>query len=472
MRHPWLIDRRTCLRGLGVALALPLLETMGWAETPRAGGGKPPVRLGFMYNGCGVNTKEFWPADPKTYPAVLPPSFEPLRAVIDQCLVLGGLNNVGHTPLNGAAHALELSTWLTATIPNPTTRDIINIAVSADQVAAEQLGIYTAIPSLEVGPFRNEASGLNQENLTSRYWSTGNFRTPTQPLPVENNPTEVFKRLFASRQSKPKKKGGPAVDSAKFAAGADAASSDEESLDRSMLDLVQAGAGDLRKRISINDQRQLDDYLDSVRSLEKRVAAIERQQAETARSTVGQGKERAVPLLEVKIPPGQLKWSDHVKVMGDLLVLAFQADITRVGTLISTPSHMGTYPELDVDHHHNSHHENNPAKLAILAKIDRFNLEQFAYVVARMKSIREGGGTLLDNCMFMWGSGLGDGNGHTNTNLPCIVAGRGGGTIRTGRYVQRCNGVHADLLTALLARAGVNLAKPIGNGTKLLPDLA
>jgi hypothetical protein len=477
MRKNWLIDRRTCLKGLGVAMALPLLETMGWAETPKAGGFKAPVRLGFMFMPCGVNRKEFWPADPKTYPVTLPTSLEPLRPVIDQCLLLEGIDNVPHTPLNGAAHAIELSTWLTATLPDATKRDTINIAPSADQIAAQQIGLYTALPSLELGTRKNDASGTGQEGLNNRYYTTGNYRTATQPLPVETSPGDVLKRLFASRQSTPKKKGGPTVDAAKFA-GAGGAADDGESLDRSMLDLVMDGAKNLRGRVSADDQRQLDDYLDSVRSLEKRVAAIERQQAEAAQAKSEKGggaaTTRSAP-IEVKIPAGQPKWSEHVKVMGDLMILAFQTDLTRVTTIIASMNHGITYPELDFSesHHENSHHENtDQVKLAKIAKIDRFNIEQYAYIVARMKSLKEGAGTLLDNTIFMWGSGLGNGHDHTHRSLPCILAGRGGGTIRTGRHVPKCNGNQGDLLTAILARAGVQVPKPVGIGTKLLPDLS
>jgi hypothetical protein len=245
-----------------------------------------------------------------------------------------------------------------------------------------------------------------------------------------------------------------------------------------MLDLVLDGAKSLRNRISIDDQRQLDGYLDTVQSLEKRVAAIERQQAEAARAKSGKGDAgpaiaRSAP-LEVVIPSGTPKWSEYVKVMGDLLVLAFQTDITRVGTLIASMNHGINYPELGFSesHHENSHHGNDPVKLEKVAKIDRFNIEQYAYLVGRMKGLREGAGTLLDNTIFMWGSGLGDGNSHTNQNLPCIIAGKGGGSIRTGRYVAKCSGNQGDLLTAILARAGVPLPTPIGIGTKLLPDLA
>jgi hypothetical protein len=475
MRTSWLIDRRTCLKGLGVSLALPLLETMGWADTPK-GGYKAPVRIGFMFMPCGVNRDKFWPTDAATFPVTLPSSLEPLRPVVDQCLVLNGIDNIPRKPFEGAAHAIELSTWLTATIPDPAKRDTINIAPSADQIAAQHLGLYTALPSLELGTRKNEASGTGQEGLNNRYYTTGNYRSATQPLPVETSPAEVLKRLFASRQSTPRKQGGPAVDPGAFTAGAP--TTDDGSLDRSMLDLVLDGAKNLRNRISIDDQRQLDDYLETVQSLEKRVAAIERQQAEAARSKGGKGDAgaaiaRSAP-IEITIPTGTPKWSEYVRVLGDLLILAFQTDITRVGTLIASMNHGINYPELGFSesHHENSHHGNDPVKLEKVAKIDRFNIEQFAYLVGRMKGLREGAGTLLDNTIFMWGSGLGDGNNHTNQGLPCIIAGKGGGSIRTGRYVAKCSGNQGDLLTAILARAGVALPTPIGIGTKLLPDLS
>ncbi len=477
MRKNWLIDRRTCLKGLGAALALPLLETMGWAETPKAGVPKLPVRLGFMYMPCGVSQKHFWPGDAKTWPVTLPPSLEPLRPVIDQCLLLDGIDNVERAPFNGAAHAIELSTWLTATKPNADKRDLIDIAPSADQIAAQHLGLYTVLPSLELGTRKNERTGTGQEGLNNRYYTTGNYRTAHQPLPVEVSPAEVYKRLFASRQSTPQKSGGPAVDTSRFASttGTD----DASSLDRSMLDLVGESGKNLRKRVSLDDQRQLDDYLDSVRSLEKRVVAIERQQAEAVRArAAGKGGAAAVvtrsPPLEVKLPTGEMKWSEHVKVLGDLLILAFQADITRVGTLIASMNHGINYPELPFSesHHDLSHHEGKAEKLDKIALIDRFNIEQYAYLIGRMRSLKEGPGTLLDNTIFMWGSGLGDGHNHAWTRLPTIIAGRGGGTIRTGRYVAKCDGNQGDLLSAILARAGVPATRPIGFGTKLMPDLS
>jgi hypothetical protein len=217
--------------------------------------------------------------------------------------------------------------------------------------------------------------------------------------------------------------------------------------------------------VSNDDQHQLDDYMDSVRSLEKRVIAIERQQTEAVKAAAS-GKSTAniqrSPPLEVKIPTGEMKWSEHVKVLGDLLILAFQSDITRVGTLITSYNQGVSYPELPFSdlHHDLSHHQKRPEYLEKLSQIERFNIEQFTYLVSRMKSLKEGSGTLLDNVIFTWGSGLGDGHGHTTTRLPTVIAGGGGGTIRS------------DLLTGILARAGVPMPKPIGCGTKMLAELS
>ena len=476
MDQRWLIDRRTLLKGVGASLALPLLESMGWAE-PRAA--KIPVRIGFMFMPDGVNQKQFWPASPGAFPQLLPPSLEPLRPVADQCLLLDGIDGVNRSPFNDAAHAIELSTWLTATLPDATKRDSIAIAPSADQIAADQLGQYTSLPSLELGTRANELSGIGQEGLNRRYYSTGNYRTATQPLPVMTSPAEVYKRMFSNRGAV-RRAGGPEVNAGQFASTDTAPElPKEESLDRSMLDLVRESAKDLQRRISKDDQTQLDDYLDSVRSLEKRVAAVEREQrasvvkpASSSQPASGGSVARSEP-LNVKIPAGDVAWSEHVKVLGDLIALAFQTDVTRVATLITSMNHGVRYPELGLPetHHDLSHHGGDPKKLEAVAKIDRFNIEQFAAIVGRMKTLKEGPGSLLDNCIFMWGSGLGDGDTHTHVRLPTILAGKGGGTVKVGRYAK----VHAnqgDLLTAILARAGVKLPKPIGIGTKMLQELS
>jgi len=472
MRRNWQISRRTSLKGIGVALGLPLLETMGWADPPAGTAYKPPVRLGYFYHPCGVHMADFWPTDPATFPVALSKNLESLRPVIDQCLLIDGLRHAE----NGKPyppHTEELASWLTAWQPNHARRDIIDINTSADQVAAQHLGLYTVVPSLELGYKDNAATGLGEQGTNNRYYSTGNYSSPTQPLPVEINPANVYKRLFSSRQSTPRKKGGPAVDTGKFAGSGPAPA--EESLDRSMLDLVLGGAKDLRGQVSIDDQRRLDEYLDTMRGLEKRITAIERQQAAAARNKDAGGAKAgftASPPIEVQIPNVKLKWSEHIRLMGDLMILAFQMDLTRVCTLIASHVHACSYPELGINdsHHDLSHTDNNPVKIGKLTRVDKFNIEQWAYIITRMKGLREGAGTLLDNCIMVWGSGMDDGGHHFN-RLPTILAGRGGGTVRPGRHV-KVKGNIGDLHTAILARVGVTLPKPFGCGTKMLAELS
>src|SRR5688572_22680435 len=206
VRNNRLIDRRTLLRGAGAALALPLLETMGWAEGRT---GKPPVRLGFMYMPHGVIMEQFWPSDPATYLASPPPILEPLKDVLDRCLVVKGVSGVPISPFNGAPHALELSTWLTAILPDANRRDVVNIAISADQIAANYVGPLTVLPSLELATMP-QTWKENQEGLHEAYYSHCSFRGPTQPVPAEVDPRAVFKRLFQVKDSGPS--AGPAAD--------------------------------------------------------------------------------------------------------------------------------------------------------------------------------------------------------------------------------------------------------------------
>jgi Protein of unknown function (DUF1552) len=462
MRNNWLIDRRTCLRGLGVALALPLLETMGWADPVAGAKVKPPVRLGFMYMPHGVIPEQFWPKDPATYLSAPPPILEPLRPVLDQCLVVKGITGVPIAPLNGAPHALELSTWLTATLPDSNKRNVVNIAISADQIAANYVGVFTSLPSLELATMP-QTHKENQEGLNETYYSHCSYRSPTQPVPAETNPRSVFKRLFQTRDQGQ-------------SAGKGSALGDADSLDHQMLDLVLGGAKDLRGKLGHSDQHKLDEYLDGVRALERRITAIElrRNQAEKAAGSGGpqRGANDSAPIT-VAIPEGETKRSEYMQVMCDLTVLAFQSDITRVSTYIGSTPNGVSYPELGFtdEHHSQTHHNNEAVKVDKVAKINAFNVAQFAYMVKKMASLREGDGTLLDNCIMMWGTGLEDGNKHTRANLPFVVAGRGGGSLKTGRYLPNSSGNQGDLMGTLLTAAGIPLDRPIGIGTKVLSEM-
>jgi len=459
MRNNLLISRRTCLRGLGVALALPLMETMGWADQPKGATYKPPVRLGFMYMPHGVIMERFWPTDPATYLSAPPPILQPLGPVLDQCLVMKGISGVPIAPLNGAPHALELSTWLTATLPDADKRDVVNIAISADQIAAEYVGAFTPLPSLELATMP-QTHKENQEGLNEAYYSHCSYRGPTQPLPAEINPRTVLKRLFQCRE---KSQAGSATTAA-------------DALERSMLDLVLGGAKDLRGTLSYADQRKLDEYLDSVRSVERRIAAIQLRQIEASKAAAGvriasRAFSDSAP-IEIKMPQGD-KRSEYMQVMCDLNVLAFQTDLTRVSTYIGSTPNGVSYPELGFhdEHHSVTHHANELVKVDKVAKINAFNVSQFAYMIKRLHSLREGDRTLLDNCIMMWGSGLEDGNKHKRENLPFIIAGKGGGTLKTGRFLPNVAGNQGDLLGTLLTCAGIPLDRPIGIATKQLTEM-
>ena len=432
MKNSSLIDRRTCLKGAGISLALPLLETMGWAETGKGKTPTPPVRLGFMYMPHGVIMDQFWPSSPETFLTSPPPALKSLKPVLDQCLLMKGISGVPISPFNGAPHALELSTWLTAQLPDAPTRHRVNIAISADQIAANYVGALTSLPSLELATMP-QTHKENQEGLHEAYYSHCSYRSSTQTVPAMINPRTVLERLFGKAD-----KNGQLTQA--------------DPLDRKMLDLVIGGAKELRRNLPQTDQHKLDEYLDSVRAVERRIAAIEHQQKEAALEKAGVSVSRRhasdSPPIEIKIPEGR-KRSEYMQVMCDLNVLAFQTDTTRVSTYIGSTPNGVSYPELGFSdqHHSQTHHKNEAGKVGKVAAITEFNIEQFAYMIKRMRSLKEGDGTLLDNCIMMWGSGLEDGDRHSRENLPFIIAGGGGGSIDTGRFLpdhQREPGRFAD----------------------------
>lgn len=451
------ISRRACLKGMGMALGLPLLDAMGWAEASEQQAFKPPVRMGFMYMPHGVIMDQFWPADAESFLTSPPPALESLRPVLDQCLMMKGIAGVANGPFKGAPHALELSTWLTAALPDPNRRGEINISISADQIAANALGAFTTLPSLELATMP-QTWKENQAGLNEAYYSHCSFSSPTQAVPAEINPRNVLNRLFNKKEQDGQTSAGVSP------------------LDRSMLDLVIGGARDFRRTLPTNDQRKLDEYLDSVRSVERRIAAIEVRQKEAALEKAGVRSSRRndadSPPIEVKIPEGD-KRSEYMQVMCDLNVLAFQTDTTRVCTYIGSTPNGVSYPELGFTdkHHSTTHHNNQEEKVSKVAAITEFNIQQFAYMVKKMHSLKEGDGSLLDNCIMMWGSGLEDGDRHTRANLPFIIAGKGGGSLKTGRFLPDTKGNQGDLLTTLLSAAGIPLDRPVGIATKQFDEI-
>ena len=454
MDNRFLVDRRTWLKGAGVSLALPFMDSLGWATGGK--GTKPPVRLAFMYMPHGVIMDQFWPKSQEAFLNSPPPIIKSLQPVMDQCLMMKGISGVPITPFKGAPHALELSTWLTARLPDADTRSRINIAISADQIMANYVGAHTSLPSLELATMP-QTWKENQEGLHEAYYSYCSYRSPTQPVPAEIDPRNVLNRLFGKRG----KAGG---------------ATKTNPLDRQMLDRVLRGARDLRRTLAKTDQQKLDEYLDSVRAVERRIAAIESRQQEAALEKAGvrSSKRHATDSapIEVKIPEGD-KRSEYMQVMCDLTVLAFQTDTTRVSTYIGSRPNGASYPELGFpdSHHSQTHYGKDKEKIRKVAAINEFNVAQFAYMVKKMHDLKEGEGTLLDNCIMMWGSGLEDGNRHMRENLPFILAGKGGGALKTGRFLPNIKGNQGDLLTTLLSCVGVPLDRPIGIATKQINEI-
>jgi len=454
MSHPSLVDRRTFLKGVGVSLALPFFDSFGWAAGTIPT--RPPVRLAFMYMPHGVIMDRFWPKSQEEFLSAAPPIIRSLQPLMDQCLMMKGISGVPTAPFGGAPHALELSTWLTARLPDADSRDRINISISADQIMANYVGAQTLLPSLELATMP-QTWKENQEGLHEGYYNHCSYRSPTQPVPAETDPRNVLNRLFGKR-------------------GKEGKVTQANPLDRQMLDRVLGGARDLRRNLARGDQQKLDEYLDSVRSVERRIAAIETRQQEAAleKNGVAPSKRHATDSapIEVKIPEGD-KRSEYMQVMCDLTILAFQTDTTRVSTYISSRPNGASYPELGFSdqHHSQTHYGSDQEMIRKVAAINKLNVDQFAYMVKKMHALKEGDGTLLDHCIMLWGSGLEDGDKHRRDNLPFIIAGKGGGSIKPGRFLSNVKGNQGDLLTTLLSCAGIPLDRPIGIATKQITEI-
>ncbi|MDB4718697.1 DUF1552 domain-containing protein [Verrucomicrobia bacterium] len=450
--HSSIIDRRSFLKGVGVSLALPFMDSLASASEST----KPPVRLAFMYMPHGVIMDQFWPKSQEAFLNSPPPIIQSLKPIMDQCLMMKGISGVPIAPFNGAPHALELSTWLTGRLPEADSRDRINISISADQIMANYVGAQTLLPSLELATMP-QTWKENQEGLHEGYYNHCSYRSPTQPVPAETDPRNVLNRLFGKR-------------------GKEGRASQTNPLDRKMLDRVLGGARDLRRTLAKGDQLKLDEYLDSVRSVERHIAAIETRQQEAAleKNGVRPSKRHATDSapIEVRIPEGD-KRSEYMRVMCDLTILAFQTDTTRVSTYVGSRPNGASYPELGFSnqHHSQTHYGSDQEKIRKVAAINKFNVDQYAYMVKKMHALKEGDGTLLDNSIMMWGSGLENGNKHKRDNLPFVIAGKGGGSINTGRFLSNVKGNQGDLLTTLLSCAGIPLDRPIGIATKQITEM-
>jgi hypothetical protein len=441
------LDRRTLLKGLGVAVALPALEAMTPAvslATPAAARSFPR-RLAFIYVPNGVHGPAWLPRT-MGRGFELPPTLQPLAPVRDYLTVFSGLTLDKARP-NGDGpgdHARAMSAFLTGCQPVKTNGSNIRVGVSADQIAARAVGRATRFPSLEIGCEGGRQAGNCDSGYSCAYSSNLSWRGEATPNPKEVNPRLVFERLFAGPDHR------------------EAASNQarRQRYHLSILDFVMDDAAQLRNRLGANDQHRLDEYLTSVREIETRMNRADGESAPVA----GIARPAGIPV----------NYGDHIRLMTDLLVLAFQGDLTRVATFVyANEGSNRNYRLIGVPdgHHDLSHHQGNHTKQAKIARINHFHITQFAHLLQRLHSIREGDGTLLDNCMIVYGSGNGDGNRHNHDELPILLAGRGGGTIESGRHRRYPRETPLmNLFLSLLDRMGARVPS-LGDSTGRLPGL-
>jgi hypothetical protein len=443
--HASLIARRTLLRGLGVSLALPWLEAMGpvgaWAESvdPQA---VAPARMAFLYVPNGKHMAEWTPKKEGAH-FDLPSLLQPLDSVKDKLLVLSGLTADKARPNGDGAgdHARALAAFLTGVQPNKTDGTDIRSGVSVDQVAASRVGDQTRLPSLEIGTEAGAMAGNCDSGYSCVYSSTMSWRSQTQALPKEVNPRLVFERLFAS--------------------DADPTQSKRNARRRSVLDFVREDSRDLELRLARNDVRKLDEYFTSIRDIEQRMERSE--------------KLPPVETPDYAVPEGvPAEYQEHIRLMSDLIVLAFQADVTRVITFVlANEGSNKSYAFIGVPdgHHDLSHHGGDASKHEKICKINLFHTQQLAYLLQRLEATGEGQGTLLDHSMIVYGSGIHDGDAHNHNDLPIILAGGGCGTLTTGRHLRYAPETPlTNLWLSMLNRMDISLEK-LGDSTGTLPNL-
>lgn len=439
-------SRRTALKGLGVSLALPWLESIAPAATGGAAA-VAPRRMAFLFVPNGVNLQHWMPRR-EGFGYDLPYILEPLANVRDDLLVLSGLtHDKGRANGDGPGdHARSASVFLTGAQPRKTDGSNIRSGISVDQAAARQIGHATRFASLELGCEPGRSAGGCDSGYSCAYSSNISWASESSPVGKEVNPRLVFQRLFAN---------GSAGESERSQAQRDA-------LRQSILDYVADDAERIQRRLGRSDQRKLDEYLTGVREIERR---IERSRSEGAESD----------LVDVPSPAGiPDDYGEHIRLMCDMMVLAFQTDSTRVATFMFADAGSNrSYRPIDVPdgHHDLSHHGGDAVKLDKIRRINRFHVTQLAYLLERMKSIQEADGTLLDNSMIVYGSGLSDGNRHNNEDLPILLAGRGGGTIDPGRHVRFPHETPlTNLYMSMLDRVGASV-EFIGDSTGRLSGL-
>lgn len=426
------IPRRAFLRGMGASIALPVLDGMVPALARASENLQPPHRLATVFVGNGMWPMEKWTPKEEGAAFKLSPTLEPLAPFRDRLLVLSGLAQKQAMPSAGdptGEHMRATTTYLTGVRPKQIGEEA-HAGISLDQIAAQKLGKETQLASLETAMTANhDLVGVCENNLSCLFINTLSWKTPTTPLPMANNPRAVFERLFGDVDSTDR----------------------EEQLirmrqQRSILDGLVQRTSRIMKMTSARDRAKLDEYLDSIRDIERRIQIAESQ------------SDRELPKLER--PSGvPTDFEEYFKLMVDLQVVAWQADLTRVLTFMMAregPTGGLAYPQIGIpDQHHNlSHHQGDPTKIDKLFQINRYHVKLFSYFLEKLQSVHEGDGTLLDHAAIIYGSSMSNGNGHQHDNLPLLLVGGGNGRIKGGRHIRYPDGtpmtnLHLSLLDIL-----------------------
>jgi Protein of unknown function (DUF1552) len=428
------MNRRTVLRGVGTALALPLLDSMIPALSAAP---KSLNRFGAVYVPNGMMMQQWTPAaDGKGFE--FSPTLKSLEPFREHLLVLSGLNS---TPPPGFAdlpgnHGRASTRFLTDIQPKPTLASDLEAGISVDQIAAKEFGQHTPFASLELGLDSSDTPGGGDPGYSRAYTSTISWLSAKTPLPMENNPRTVFERLFGDSASTDR-----------------AARLRRLQQQQSILDAVNTKLANLNRRLGPADRARVEEYTEAIRDVERRMQNTEQQ-------------HRDLPRLDhpAGIPN---TFAEHAKLMYDLCVVAYQSDLTRVFTFMISREFSGrTYPELGISeaHHPLSHHQNIPERLAALAKINTYHVSLFAYFVNKLQAIPDGDGSLLDHVTLIYGAGMSDGNAHLPYNLPVLLIGGGGG-IKGGEHIRYPKGTPlANLHVTILDKLGILIGK-IGDST-------
>lgn len=422
------LPRRTFLRGIGATLSLPLLDAMLPSMTALAASPAAPVRrLGFVYMPMGSNIAQWTPPGPGGALGELSPTLKSLAPVADQLTVLTNMELRNSYP---GTHATSNAGFLSAATAKWTESSDYYLGTTADQIAAQQIGQATRLPSIELAMDLLTTVGQCDNGYACVYQNNLSWSSPTSPLPAEAHPRVAFERLFGD--------GGTAADRLS-----------ELRKDSSLLDWVREDIARLQKKLGPSDRTKVSQYLDTVREVERRI-----QKAEAATA------DSKLPDLDrpVGVPAA---YADHAKLMFDLQVLALQGDVTRVITFqLARETSTRTYPEIGVadPHHPLTHHGGNPEKLAKVAQINAFHVSLFSSFLQKLKATPDGDGTLLDHSIYLYGSGMGNPDVHDHTNLPILVAGGGAGKLKGGRHLKYAQPVPlANLHLTLLEKVGVKI---------------